>query len=157
LGPSQRAAERVIWTVEGDGPAGLTLRLRHAFLAHGAAQCGICTPGMLMAATDLLAREAAPSPAAVADAIAGVLCRCTGYIKIVEAILDTAGGTSLLPTPVAAGGGGAAPAWGGARAGQRGRGVGGGGRLAPPPMRCGCASCARPIVPRASRSAISIA
>jgi len=102
LVPSQRAAERVIWTVEGDGPAGLTLRLRHAFLAHGAAQCGICTPGMLMAATDLLAREAAPSPAAVADAIAGVLCRCTGYIKIVEAILDAAGGTSLLPTPVAA-------------------------------------------------------
>src|SRR5262249_10896191 len=65
LVPSQRAAERVIWTVEGDGPAGLTLRLRHAFLAHGAAQCGICTPGMLMAATDLLALDAAPRPAAV--------------------------------------------------------------------------------------------
>ena len=70
---------------------GLTARLRHAFLAHGAAQCGICTPGMLMAATDLIARCAAPSRRQVEDAIGGVLCRCTGYLKIVEAILAVAG------------------------------------------------------------------
>ena len=50
-------------TVEGAGPHGLTDRLRRAFLAHGAAQCGICTPGMLMAAADLLARDPAPSRA----------------------------------------------------------------------------------------------
>ncbi|HEU0060240.1 MAG TPA: molybdopterin cofactor-binding domain-containing protein [Hyphomicrobiaceae bacterium] len=86
-----RAAGSDVWTIEGDGPRGLTRRLREAFLAHGAAQCGICTPGMLMAATDLLARCAAPSREQVDDAIGGVLCRCTGYLKIVEAILAVAG------------------------------------------------------------------
>jgi aldehyde oxidoreductase len=83
-----QASGAVIWTVEGDGPDGVTDRLRRAFLAHGAAQCGICTPGMLMAATDLIARQPSPSRAQVEDAIGGVLCRCTGYLKIVEAILD---------------------------------------------------------------------
>jgi len=65
-------------------------RLRSAFLAHGAAQCGICTPGMLMAATDLLARNTLPDRRQVEDAIGGVLCRCTGYLKIIEAVLDAA-------------------------------------------------------------------
>jgi aldehyde oxidoreductase len=88
LMPTARAADALIWTVEGDGPAGITARLRTAFLEHGAAQCGICTPGMLMAASDLLARDARPSRAAIEAAIGGVLCRCTGYLKIVEAILD---------------------------------------------------------------------
>jgi aldehyde oxidoreductase len=83
-----QAADAVVWTVEGCGPDGLTGRLRRAFLAHGAAQCGICTPGMLMAATAVLAQGGAPSRAQVEDAIGGVLCRCTGYLKIVEAILD---------------------------------------------------------------------
>ena len=67
-------------TVEG-GRRRLTDRLRAAFLAHGAAQCGICTPGMLMAATDLLAHHPAPSRSEVEDAIGGVLCRCTGYLQ----------------------------------------------------------------------------
>ena len=71
---------------------GLTDKPRRAFLAHGAAQCGICTPGMLMAASDLLARRAAPQRAEVEDAMGGVLCRCTGYIKIVEAVLDVGAG-----------------------------------------------------------------
>ena len=83
-----QAADAAVWTVEGDGPDGLTGRLRLAFLAHGAAQCGICTPGMLMAATAVLAQRPSPSRAQVEDAIGGVLCRCTGYLKIVEAILD---------------------------------------------------------------------
>ncbi len=83
-------------TVEGAGPRGLTDRLRTAFLAHGAAQCGICTPGMLMAAADLLARAPSPSRPQVEDAIGGVLCRCTGYLKIVEAILDVAAGRNSL-------------------------------------------------------------
>jgi CO/xanthine dehydrogenase Mo-binding subunit/aerobic-type carbon monoxide dehydrogenase small subunit (CoxS/CutS family) len=83
-----QAEGAAIETVEGAGPRGLTERLRCAFLAHGAAQCGICTPGMLMAAVDLLARTPGPSRAQVEDAIGGVLCRCTGYLKIVEAILD---------------------------------------------------------------------
>src|SRR5262245_46135471 len=76
-------------TVEGTDP--ITDQLRLAFLARGAAQCGICTPGMLMAATDLLERNPAPSRAQVEDGIGGVLCRCTGYLTIVEAILDLAG------------------------------------------------------------------
>jgi CO/xanthine dehydrogenase Mo-binding subunit/aerobic-type carbon monoxide dehydrogenase small subunit (CoxS/CutS family) len=91
LVPTAQAANRHVWTVEGDGPGGVTGRLRDAFLAHGAAQCGICTPGMLMAATDLLARHAAPSRAQVEEAIGGVLCRCTGYLKIIEAILGGPG------------------------------------------------------------------
>jgi len=83
-------------TVEGAGPAGLTDRLREAFLAHGAAQCGICTPGMLMAATSLIADNASPSRSDVEDALGGVLCRCTGYIKIIDAVMATAAG---LATP----------------------------------------------------------
>jgi aldehyde oxidoreductase len=76
-------------TVEGlgrDGPS----RLQTAFLRHGAAQCGVCTPGMMMAAEALLRRNARPSAGEVKDAIGGVLCRCTGYSKIVRAIMTAA-------------------------------------------------------------------
>src|SRR5215831_25435 len=86
-------------TVEGRGPRGLTDRLRTAFLAHGAAQCGICTPGMLLAAVDLLARVAEPSRQQVEEAIGGVLCRCTGYLKIIEAILAAAASQRCDPAP----------------------------------------------------------
>lgn len=92
-----------IETVEGSGPGGLTDRLREAFLSHGAAQCGICTPGMLMAATSLLSERAKPSRAEIEDAIGGVLCRCTGYLKIVDAIVAVGAGTSLDTVPPAAG------------------------------------------------------
>jgi len=61
LVPTAQAGGASIETVEGIGPRGLTERLRRAFLDHGAAQCGICTPGMLMAAADLLARAPTPS------------------------------------------------------------------------------------------------
>jgi CO/xanthine dehydrogenase Mo-binding subunit/aerobic-type carbon monoxide dehydrogenase small subunit (CoxS/CutS family) len=81
-----------IHTVEGPGPDGLTDRLRRSFLAHGAAQCGICTPGMLMASVDCLSCTPAPTRAQVEDALGGVLCRCTGYIKIVDAVMEVAGG-----------------------------------------------------------------
>jgi aerobic-type carbon monoxide dehydrogenase small subunit (CoxS/CutS family) len=91
LVPAAQAEGAVIHTVEGPGPEGVTDRLREAFLVHGAAQCGICTPGMLMAAADCLARDPAPSRDAVEDALGGVLCRCTGYVKIVEAVLAVAG------------------------------------------------------------------
>ena len=63
-------------------------RLQDAFLRHGAAQCGACTPGMLVSATALLEINGSPSEAEVMDAIGGVLCRCTGYRKIINAILD---------------------------------------------------------------------
>jgi aldehyde oxidoreductase len=61
-------------------------RLQKSFLAHGAAQCGACTPGMLVAATALLEKNQTPSEAEAMDAIGGVLCRCTGYRKIITAI-----------------------------------------------------------------------
>ena len=79
-----------ITTVEADDPQ--LDRLRAAFLARGAAQCGICTPGMLMAALDLLRRNAAPDRRAVEDALGGVLYRCTGYLQIIDAVLDAARG-----------------------------------------------------------------
>ena len=81
---------RRVDTVEGlaSGVDPVANRVRQAFIRHGAAQCGFCTPGMLVAATALLRREADPDEAAALDAIGGVLCRCTGYRKIVAAILD---------------------------------------------------------------------
>ena len=74
-------------TVEAETP--ILTRLRASFLRHGAAQCGICTPGMLMAACDLLAQTPYPQPEAVEQALGGVLCRCTGYRKIIAAVMDT--------------------------------------------------------------------
>ncbi len=91
LVPVAQAEGRAIATVEGLAREGRLSRLQEAFHAHGAAQCGICTPGMLMAADDLLARDARPDEAAVMDALGGVLCRCTGYRQIVDAVLDAAG------------------------------------------------------------------
>ena len=78
---------RRVETVEGRANGTLS-RLQQAFLAHGAAQCGICTPGMLMAAEELVRRTARPSRAEVEDFLGGVLCRCTGYGKIVDAVMD---------------------------------------------------------------------
>jgi aldehyde oxidoreductase len=79
---------RHIETIEGlsDSEA-IVARLRHAFAFHGAAQCGICTPAMLLAATALLRQTSAPSEAEAMDALGGVLCRCTGYRKIIEAVM----------------------------------------------------------------------
>jgi aldehyde oxidoreductase len=86
---------RAVTTVEGLLENGMMSRLQQAFHRHGGAQCGICTPGMLMAATDLLSKIPHPTEAEVCDALGGVLCRCTGYRKIVEAILDAAHGMRL--------------------------------------------------------------
>ena len=87
---------RSVETVEGLAEADGTLaRLQNAFLAHGAAQCGICTPGMLMAAEELLRRVSRPDRREVEDALGGVLCRCTGYTKIVDAVLSA---SMLTPT-----------------------------------------------------------
>ena len=104
--PAARAEGRRIETVEGLAKNRALTPLQDAFHRHGAAQCGICTPGMLMAATDLLNRNPRPTRRQTEDALAGVLCRCTGYVKIVDAIMDAAYGT----------GGGAGP--------QNGRAVG---------------------------------
>ncbi len=98
LVPAAQLVGRSVTTVEGLAGRGELVALQRAFHRHGAAQCGICTPGMLMAASDLLARETRPSEAMVLDALGGVLCRCTGYRKIVEAVLDVAG-TDAAPIP----------------------------------------------------------
>ena len=94
--PVAQAEGRAVTTVEGLARDGSLNALQQAFLKHGAAQCGICTPGMLMAATDLLSRNAKPAEAEVQDALAGVLCRCTGYRKIVEAVLAVAAGDNSI-------------------------------------------------------------
>lgn len=91
LVPAGQTEGREIVTVEGLADRdGSHSALQRAFARHGAAQCGICTPGMLIAAHDLLRRDPQPGRAAVEDALGGVLCRCTGYLKIVEAVLDVA-------------------------------------------------------------------
>ena len=82
---------RTVETVEGlAGADGTLARLQKSFLAHGAAQCGICTPGMLMAAEELLRQVSLPDRGEIEDALGGVLCRCTGYTKIVDAVLAVA-------------------------------------------------------------------
>ncbi len=96
LTPVSRAAGAEVVTVEGLGAR--MDRLQAAFLRHGAAQCGICTPGMLMAAAALLDQPGRPDRAEVEAALGGVLCRCTGYAKIVDAVLDAAG-TAPLAVP----------------------------------------------------------
>ncbi len=83
---------RSVTTVEGLAKGGALSLLQRSFLATGAAQCGMCTPGMLMAGADLLARNGTPDQDAVLDALGGVLCRCTGYRKIVDAVLMAAAG-----------------------------------------------------------------
>jgi CO/xanthine dehydrogenase Mo-binding subunit/aerobic-type carbon monoxide dehydrogenase small subunit (CoxS/CutS family) len=87
LTPAMRVQGRRVTTVEGLGGERLD-RLQAAFLRHGAAQCGICTPGMLVTATALLSRSPRPSEAEVSSALGGVLCRCTGYRKIIAAVCD---------------------------------------------------------------------
>lgn len=87
LMPAARADGRRIETVEAETDT-LT-RLRTAFHRHGAAQCGICTPGMLMAASALLTSTPNPTPDQAKQALGGVLCRCTGYTKIIAAVCDT--------------------------------------------------------------------
>src|SRR6267378_1588679 len=82
---------RSITTVEGlKSRPPLFDRLQESFLRHGAAQCGACTPGMLVSATALLERNSSPCETDVMDALGGVLCRCTGYRKIITAVLDAA-------------------------------------------------------------------
>ena len=77
-------------TVEGLALAGVLAPLQQAFLDHGAAQCGFCIPGQLVAARALLEASPRPSRGEVEDGLAGNLCRCAGYEQIIEAVLDAA-------------------------------------------------------------------
>ena len=80
-----------ISTVEGLAADGELTTLQQAFNEHHALQCGYCTPGMLMSATALLARNPRPSEEDVRVAIQGNICRCTGYVNIVEAVVSAGG------------------------------------------------------------------
>ncbi len=87
-----QANGREVTTIEGlEGPDGTLHPLQQAFIDHGAIQCGFCTPGMVLSAKALLDENPKPTEMEVKQAIAGNLCRCTGYQKIVEAILAAAG------------------------------------------------------------------
>jgi aerobic carbon-monoxide dehydrogenase small subunit len=77
-----------VTTVEGITPEGGLNPLQAAFRRHHALQCGFCTSGMLMTATALLRRSPKPTAEEVRDALSGNLCRCTGYVPIVEAVID---------------------------------------------------------------------
>jgi carbon-monoxide dehydrogenase small subunit len=84
-----QAAGRPVTTVEGlAGPDGVLHPLQRAFLREGGVQCGYCTPGMLMSAKALLDANPAPTEDEVRQALGGNLCRCTGYTKILRAVLS---------------------------------------------------------------------
>jgi carbon-monoxide dehydrogenase small subunit len=83
---------RQITTIEGIADGSELSTLQQKFVDHGAIQCGFCTPGMVMSATALLEENPNPTEDEVRMGIAGNICRCTGYTKIVEAILDTSKG-----------------------------------------------------------------
>jgi len=100
LVPLGQVEGRDVVTVEGLAAQGHLSELQESFHRHGAAQCGICTPGMLVAAASLLRCNHKPRQSEVEDAIGGVLCRCTGYRKIVDAILDV-GTVVTAPAPAA--------------------------------------------------------
>jgi len=102
--PVAQVAGRAIVTVEG--LAACTRfgdALQRAFLANGAAQCGICTPGMLMAAAALLEADPAAGDGEIEEALSGVLCRCTGYRKIIAAVREAGSGASTAAVQPAAG------------------------------------------------------
>jgi xanthine dehydrogenase molybdenum-binding subunit len=98
--PAVRAEGRSVLTLEGLAPD-VRAAWADAFVATGASQCGFCTPGIVMKAEGLLAREPAPSGERIARALAGNLCRCTGYLAIVEAIraVAVARGGATAPAP----------------------------------------------------------
>jgi carbon-monoxide dehydrogenase small subunit len=81
------ARDKDILTIEGLSENGELHPLQKAFVEYGAVQCGFCTPGMILSAKALLDKNSSPSEGDVKSAIAGNLCRCTGYNKIVEAIM----------------------------------------------------------------------
>ena len=87
LVPLAQAAGSSITTIEGVADGDRLHAVQEAFIAHGGAQCGICTPGMVLAAVHLLAQDPAPSLDRIRVGLAGNLCRCTGYMRIFEAVV----------------------------------------------------------------------
>jgi aerobic carbon-monoxide dehydrogenase small subunit len=85
--PALHAEGTTIRTVEGVADGEQLHAVQEAFIVYGGAQCGICTPGMILAAVNLVERNPEPNQAEIREGLAGNLCRCTGYIKIFEAIV----------------------------------------------------------------------
>jgi len=86
-----QAHEREVRTVEGLADGDRLHPVQEAFVEAGAVQCGFCTPGLVVAVTDLLDRDPSPDEVTVREALAGNLCRCTGYQKILDAVALAAG------------------------------------------------------------------
>ncbi len=109
LVPVLQAEGAEIQTIEGLALNGELHPLQQAFLAHGGAQCGICTPGMLMASAQLLEQNPHPGMPEIREALAGNLCRCTGFIRIFESVAaaiapehtERTAQSTLEPTPYA--------------------------------------------------------
>ena len=88
--PAPKAAGREVTTIEGLGNPTHPHPIQAAFVKAGAVQCGYCTPGMVLATSALLNRAARPTDEQIAEALSGNLCRCTGYVKIFDAVRDAA-------------------------------------------------------------------
>jgi aerobic carbon-monoxide dehydrogenase small subunit len=87
LVPLAHADNATLVTIEGVADGDRLHAVQEAFVTHGGAQCGICTPGMVLAAVDLLQNNPDPNESQIRTALAGNLCRCTGYVRIFEAVL----------------------------------------------------------------------
>ena len=88
--PAMKAMNREILTIEGLASPGKLHPVQEAFVAHGAVQCGFCTPGMVLSAKALLDENPEPTEREIRVGLSGNLCRCTGYVKIVEAVFAVA-------------------------------------------------------------------
>jgi carbon-monoxide dehydrogenase small subunit len=93
LVPALQAEGAKIRTIEGVADDARLHAVQQAFLTHGGAQCGICTPGMILAAVNLLARNPHPSETEIREGLSGNLCRCTGYTKIFTSVVEACRGT----------------------------------------------------------------
>lgn len=91
-------AGRSVLTIEGLGTPQALDPVQQAFIDHGAMQCGFCTPGMVLAVKSLLAAEPSPTEEQVRHYLRGNVCRCTGYVKIIEAVMDLASRGAQLKT-----------------------------------------------------------
>jgi carbon-monoxide dehydrogenase small subunit len=88
LVPALQAEGAKIRTIEGVADGATLHAVQQAFLTHGGAQCGICTPGMILGAVNLLARNPRPSEAEIQEKLSGNQCRCTGYTKIFTSVIE---------------------------------------------------------------------
>ena len=87
LVPVAQCAGHEVTTIEGLASGATLSSIQQAFVEHGGAQCGICTPGMILAARELLDRVSRPGEAEIREALAGNICRCTGYTRIFESVV----------------------------------------------------------------------